>query len=55
MYSLLVVGAVLIIFVGMPALVWIIRLILRRPLSPDQAALEERLRERRRDTTYFWR
>jgi hypothetical protein len=55
MFALLLVGAALTISVGVPALGYGIRWIIRRPLSPKQLEQEELYRELRRDARYFWR
>jgi hypothetical protein len=55
MFAVLLVGAALTIFVGLPALAYFIRRAIRRPLTPRQLVQEELYRERRRDALYFWR
>ena len=55
MRTLLIVGAIVIVVVGIPALGYVIRWMIRRPLTPEQEEREELVRERRRDARYFWR
>jgi hypothetical protein len=55
MRTLLIVGAIVIVVVGIPALGYVIRWMIRRPLTPEQQEREELVRERRRDARYFWR
>jgi hypothetical protein len=55
MTTLLIIGAIAIIAVGVPAFGYVIGLIIRRPLTPEQEKQDELVRERRRDARYFWR
>jgi len=55
MKTLLIIGAIAITAVGVPAFGYVIRWIIGRPLTPEQDKQEELLRERRRDARYFWR
>ena len=53
LYAVMIVGAVLIITLGVPAMLWLLRRI--RPQTPEQDERERVLDERRRDARYFWR
>jgi hypothetical protein len=55
MKALWILGAVVVVTVGVPALGLLIRAALRRPLSPEQLERERQVEERRRDARYFWR
>ncbi|MFO1157239.1 MAG: hypothetical protein U1E60_00210 [Reyranellaceae bacterium] len=55
MKALWILGAVIVVTVGIPALGYLIRAILRRPLTPEQVERDEAVAERRRDARYFWR
>lgn len=55
MKALWILGAVVVVTIGVPALGLLIRAVLRRPLSPEQLERESLLEERRRDARYFWR
>jgi hypothetical protein len=55
MRALLILGAVVVVTVGLPALEYLVRALLRRPLSPEQAERDRLLEESRRDGRYFWR
>ena len=55
MKTLLIIGAVVMFGIGVPAFGYLIRKIIRRPLTPEQERQEELLLERRRDARYFWR
>jgi hypothetical protein len=52
-YTLLIIGAVAIVAVGLPAFEYLIRLVLRRPLTPEQIELREKHRERVRAARDF--
>jgi hypothetical protein len=53
LYAVMIVGAVLIITLGVPAMLWLLRRV--HPLTPEQDESERLLDERRRDARYFWR
>ena len=55
MKALLIIGAIAIIGVALPAVGYVIRLIIRRPVTPEEEQQDELLRERQRDARYFWR
>ena len=55
MKALLILGAVVVVTVGLPALGHLIRWIIGRPLTPEQLERDALLEERRRDARYFWR
>jgi hypothetical protein len=55
MKALLILGAVVIVSVGLPALGHMIRRIIGRPLTPEQLERDALLEERRRDARYFSR
>jgi len=55
MFALLLIGAVLTLCIGVPAVAFIVRWIIRRPLTPKQLEQDELVRARRRDALYFWR
>lgn len=55
MKALWILGAVVVVTIGVPALGYLIRSILRRPLSPEQVERDRLLEESRRDGRYFWR
>ena len=55
MKALLILGAVVVVTVVLPALGYMIRAVVRRPLSPEQTESERLFRERRREARYFWR
>ena len=55
MKALWILGAVVVITVGLPALGHMIRRIIGRPLTPEQIERDALLEERRRDALYFWR
>jgi hypothetical protein len=55
MKALWILGAVVLVTVGLPALGHIIRAIVRRPLTPEQIESDRLVQERRRDGLYFWR
>jgi hypothetical protein len=55
MKALLILGAVVVVSVGLPALGRIIRRIIGRPLTSEQLERDALLEERRRDARYFWR
>jgi hypothetical protein len=55
MYALLIIGTIAIVAVELPAFGYVIRLMTRRPLTPEREEQDELLRERRRDARYFWR
>jgi hypothetical protein len=55
MKALWILGAVVLVTVGLPALGHIIRTIIRRPLTPEQIESDRLVQERRRDGLYFWR
>jgi hypothetical protein len=55
MKALWILGAVVVITVGLPALGHLIRKIIGRPLTPEQLERDALLEERRRDARYFWR
>ena len=55
MKALWILGAVVVITVGLPALGHLIRTIIGRPLTPEQLERDALLEERRRDARYFWR
>ena len=55
MKALWILGAVAFVTVGVPALAYLIRRIIRRPLTPEQLESESLFVERRRDARYFWR
>ena len=50
-----VLGAVVVVTVGLPALRLMARAIIRRLLTPEQLERDRLLDERRRDARYFWR
>jgi hypothetical protein len=55
MKALLILGAVVIVTVCLPALGHIIRRIIGLPLTSEQLERDALLEERRRDARYFWR
>jgi len=55
MKALWILGAVVVITVGLPALGHLIRKIIGRPLTPEQLERDALLEERRRAARYFWR
>ena len=55
MKALLILGAVVVVTVCLPALGHIIRRIIGRPLTSEQLERDALLEERRRDAHYFWR
>ena len=55
MKALLILGAVVVVTVCLPALGHIIRRIIGRPLTSEQLERDALLEERRRDARYFWR
>jgi hypothetical protein len=55
MRTVLIFGAIAILAVGVPVFGYVIRLIIRRPLTPEQEEQNKLLLERRRDARYFWR
>ena len=55
MKALLILGAVVVVTVCLPALGHIIRRIIGRPLTSEQLERDALLEERRRDSRYFWR
>ena len=55
MRALLILGAVIVVTVGLPALGYMIRAIIRRPLTARQVEHDRIFEERRRDARYFWR
>jgi hypothetical protein len=55
MKALWILGAVVLVTVVLPALGYMIRALIRRPLTPEQMERERLFQERRRDARYFWR
>ncbi len=55
MKALWILGAVVVITVGLPALGHLIRRMIGRPLTPEQLERDAVIEERRRDALYFWR
>jgi len=55
MTALLLFGAIVFLAFVVPAISYVIRLIIRRPLTPRQIEQDELLRQRRQDARYFWR
>ena len=55
MKALLILGAVVVVTVVLPALGYLILSLVRRPLTPEQQEAEALFKERRRDSRYFWR
>jgi hypothetical protein len=55
MKALLILGAVVVVTICLPALGQIIRRIIGRPLTSEQLERDALLEERRRDARYFWR
>ena len=55
MRALLILGAVIVVTIGLPALAYLIRAMIRRPLTPKQIEQDRMLEEGRRDGRYFWR
>jgi hypothetical protein len=53
MYTLLIIGAVVILVAGIPAIEWLMNRI--RPLTPEQEEAHRRLREARRSYDKFRR
>lgn len=55
MNALWIFGAVILVTVVLPAIGFMIRALVRRPLTPEQVEQDRLLEERRRDGRYFWR
>jgi hypothetical protein len=53
MYTFLIIGAVVILVLGLPAIEWLMNRI--RPLTPEQEESRQRLREARRSIDRFRR
>jgi hypothetical protein len=54
MKALWILGAVVVVTVGLPALGYMIRRIIGRPLTPEQLERDALLEERRRNARYLW-
>lgn len=55
MKALWILGTVVLVTIGVPALGYLIRSILHRPLSSEQVERDKLLEESRRNARYFWR
>jgi hypothetical protein len=54
MKALWILGAVVVVTVGLPALGYMIRRIIGRPLTPEQLERDALLEERRQNARYLW-